>query len=66
MSQNDKTIEEYIEDYARYNTNGDIEAAKQHQMVKNVMELYEETKKNGDDKQVKTRKPVNMQGKCDA
>lgn len=66
MSQNDRTMEEYIKDYARYNTNGDIEAAKQHRIVKDVMEMYEETKKKSDEKQIKTRKPVNMQGKCDA
>lgn len=40
--------------------------SKQHRIVKDVMEMYEETKKKSDEKQIKTRKPVNMQGKCDA
>lgn len=45
MSSNNKTLEEYIKDYARQYTNGDIEAAKQHQIVKDVIEMYKEKEK---------------------
>lgn len=59
-----KSLEQYLAEYARVHTNGDIEEAKTHEIVKNVIALYKERQKSHVEEP--KGRPVKMHKGCDA
>ena len=63
---NEKTLETYIQEYARAHTGGDIEKAKTHKVVQDVIEMYTQREKSTSGSKKNAVKPVRMDGRCDS